>query len=69
MSARKWQREMLAVARELGIVDARVEFGGSHPRIVGTYKNKPVKAIIANAPTCWYASRKVRRDLERAIRA
>jgi hypothetical protein len=59
-------RDILAFARDLGVVDARIEQGGKHPHLVGTTPNgKPLCYVLPGSPG---DGRRGQRNTEAALR-
>lgn len=67
-SCKKWQREMLDYATEIGVVGAHIEHNGAHPHVVGTVAGRPFRRAISNTPGTKHAGDKARASLRRAVR-
>jgi hypothetical protein len=52
MSLRPHLRDILAFARNLGIIDARIEQGGKHPHLVGTTAGgRALRYVLPGSPS------------------
>ena len=71
MTTKKHIRDAIMLARDLGVVDARVEKGGKHPHLLGTAPNgEPLRYTLPNSPSDGRrGARNLEADLRRACRA
>jgi hypothetical protein len=68
---KKHLRDLVALARDLGVEDAKVEQGGKHPRLVGTKPGgSALRLALPGSPSDrWRGLRNAEADLRRAVRA
>jgi hypothetical protein len=68
---KKYIRDLVALARELGVEDAKVEQRGRHPHLVGTTPaGSTLRLILSASPSDgWRGRRNAEADLRRAVRA
>jgi hypothetical protein len=68
---KKHLRDLVALARDLGVEDAKVEQGGKHPHLVGTTPaGSTLRLILPGSPSDgWRGWRNCEADLRRAVRA
>jgi hypothetical protein len=63
---RKFHRELVAYARELGVADATLVPGGKHPRIVGSVDGRPFSMTCPSGnPTEWHAMENAKKNIRR----
>jgi hypothetical protein len=66
MSLRPHLRDILAFARNLGIIDARIEQRGKHPHLVGTTADgRALRYVLPNSPS---DKRRGQRNMEADLR-
>lgn len=66
---RKWQRELLAFASEIGVESPAIAFGGKHPSIVGSVSGKQFRRAIAGSPSDGKRGiQKAKSDIRRAAK-
>ena len=70
MTTKKHIRDAIMLARDLGVVDARVEKGGKHPHLLGTAPNgEPLRYTLPGSPSDGRrGARNLEADLRRACR-
>lgn len=70
MSIRRYFREVTHAASRLGIQGARVEIphGKGHPRLLGTFAGRSIRAVIAMTPSDRRARLNMIADLRRMMR-
>lgn len=67
---KKFVREMMHYARDLGVVRVVVEYGSKHPFIVGSYCGSEFRQVIPSSPyNEERAMQRARCNFRRAIRA
>ena len=68
---KKHIRDIVALARDLGIEDAKVEQGGKHPHLTGTKPDgKPLRLVLPGSPSDGRRGRRnAEADVRRAVRA
>lgn len=65
---RKFQRDLILYARELGARDVEIVPGGKHPRIEGTYQGKRFSVLVAaGEPKEYHAPESARRNMRKAL--
>jgi hypothetical protein len=67
---KKYIRDLVALARDLGIEDAKVKNGGKHPTLIGTTPaGSPLRLTLPGSPSDGARGRRnVEADLRRAVR-
>lgn len=65
---RKWEREVLKIARELGATDLRIIPGGKHAKIVGKWNGVEFWRAIPGTPGDKRTLVHTRTGIERAMR-
>jgi hypothetical protein len=67
----KHLREALALARNLGVVGARIEHGGKHPQLIGESPDgTPLRYTLSGSPSDGRRGRRnIKADLRRACRS
>ena len=67
---RKFQRELIAHARSLGVESVSLEFSGRHPKIVGVVSGRALSVICyAGTPKEWHALDNAKKSIEKACDA